>query len=330
MLSRRASSSASTSRLAKSVLSTLPSVNQSLTSRKQASLTRTVHLASSRPSTSSKPWNTTSRNLSDLGVWSNIPPDSLPEQDPDAPPEVPDHEWELRTGRAIYVIQETIPDFFHSGLITSINKTTGSFRAASTTDILPTANSNFHEHHYVVEDEDEAVYSPNVRLTYTPPVTLPAPFPQTFHVEGQQLYLASSSFLKHTMNALYSDLHVQITKLVINIPPVLPSMSESPSYTKKRRINREKNLQVRLSVNGVARVSGKPGEWEIDSTYSFSPLTGLIHQHTINSIHPAPHQAVYDSLRLSFGKVLGLGWGSGSGGSPANGAACNSHLKGSS
>ncbi len=37
----------------------------------------------------------------------------------------------------------------------------------------------------------------------------------------------------------------------------------------------------------------------------FSPLSGLILTHVINSIHPAPHQAVYDSLRTSLGKVFG-------------------------
>jgi hypothetical protein len=41
------------------------------------------------------------------------------------------------------------------------------------------------------------------------------------------------------------------------------------------------------------------------STYTFSPLSGLILSHVINSIQPAPHQAVYDSLRSSLGKVFG-------------------------
>ncbi|PPQ69341.1 hypothetical protein CVT24_001636 [Panaeolus cyanescens] len=321
MIPRPASSSASTSRLIKTALLASSSTTHHVATKAHSSSIRRTHTLLPRQSTSSIPRNNTSRQLSDLGVRSNVPPDSVPDPDKGVPPEIPDHEWELRTGRGIYVLQETLPDFFHSGLITSINKTTGAFRAASTTDILPTANSNFLEHHYIIEDDDEAVYSPNVRLTYTPPVALPAPFPKTFHVEGQQLYLASSSFLKHTMNALYSDLHVQIIKLVINTPPAPPSKAEGQPYSKKKRINREKTLQVRLIVTGVARVSGKQGEWDIDSTYTFSPLTGLIHEHTVNSIHPAPHQAVYDSLRLSFG------WGTSAGGTPANGAACNGMAK---
>lgn len=44
-----------------------------------------------------------------------------------------------------------------------------------------------------------------------------------------------------------------------------------------------------------------------NSTYTFSPNTGLIYRHVINSIHPAPHQAVYDALRSSLGSVFGYG-----------------------
>jgi hypothetical protein len=46
-----------------------------------------------------------------------------------------------------------------------------------------------------------------------------------------------------------------------------------------------------------------------NSTYTFSPITGLIHIHTINSIHPAPHQTAYDALRSSLERLLGLAGG---------------------
>ena len=71
----------------------------------------------------------------------------------------------------------------------------------------------------------------------------------------------------------------------------------------------------------------KPNVSLSESTYTFSPITGLIHEHVVNSIHPAPHQAVYDSLRLSLGKVLGLGWGDGAGSSSPNGAACEGKIQ---
>jgi len=139
------------------------------------------------------------------------------------------------------------------------------------------------------------------------------------------------------MNALYSDLAVVLTKVVVNVPSQLPTTTKSLGTTKKVRLVREKSLLVRQNVTGVARVSGKPGEWVVyvfsrtsfidrdlipadrESTYTFSPSTGLIHKHVINSIHPAPHVAVYESLRGSMGKLLGLG---GDGAPSPNGAAC--------
>lgn len=39
------------------------------------------------------------------------------------------------------------------------------------------------------------------------------------------------------------------------------------------------------------------------SIYTFSPRTGLVAVHTVNSIHPAPHETVYDALRASLVKL---------------------------
>jgi hypothetical protein len=64
---------------------------------------------------------------------------------------------------------------------------------------------------------------------------------------------------------------------------------------------------MRIGVSGFARVSGVKSEWEVDYTYTFSPTTGFILIHTINSIDPAPHESVYEAFRLGFGR-LGLGF----------------------
>jgi hypothetical protein len=42
------------------------------------------------------------------------------------------------------------------------------------------------------------------------------------------------------------------------------------------------------------------------STYSFSPITGLILKHEIESIYPQPHSAVYDSLKASLLGLMGI------------------------
>ncbi|KAJ7176484.1 hypothetical protein C8R46DRAFT_988534 [Mycena filopes] len=234
-----------------------------------------------------------------LGLRSHRPPDTLP--NPKNPHEISDQEWELRTGRAIYVIQQTLPEFFSTGLVTSIDRSTGHPRKANGSIIVPSANPlDFRG----PEDEDiDSIYSPNVRLSYTPPVALPAPFPKTLNIEGMPMYLASSVFVRHTLGALYSDLKVVLNKVAVDAPPPL---GDPDLPVKARRKSREKSLFVGLTATGIARVSGTVGEWEVNSTYTFSPLTGLIHIHTVNSIHPAPHQAVYDALRASLGNVFSV------------------------
>lgn len=47
-----------------------------------------------------------------------------------------------------------------------------------------------------------------------------------------------------------------------------------------------------------------------NSTYTFSPVTGLICLHNIDSIQPAPHQAFFSALQAALNKI-GLGGPSG-------------------
>jgi len=188
---------------------------------------------------------------------------------------VSDSEWELRTGRAIFLIQETLPLFFTTGLVTSVNRSTGAPRLPSSSTspfYIPPIPTSFLEFDPLNDDEasgDENVYSPTIHLSYTPPVQLPVPFPKTFHVEGLSLYLASSSFIRHTMNALYSDLAISLDRVsVLTNPPL--SEGTPPKLQDTRRVSRDKSLRVRQLVTGVARVSGTAGEWEV--CVSFLPF----------------------------------------------------------
>ena len=141
--------------------------------------------------------------MSDLGLRSRLPPDSNSKPDPNNPSQMSDQDWEIRTGssgfliqvnhdlsdttiskpigRAIYVLQHTLPDFFHTGLITSIDKATGTLRPSES---IPTVNANPLDN-LSYEEDSESIYSPKIRLSYTPPVALPPPFPKTLHIEGQ-------------------------------------------------------------------------------------------------------------------------------------------------
>ncbi|KAG1830431.1 hypothetical protein EV424DRAFT_1315438 [Suillus variegatus] len=202
--------------------------------------------------------------------------------------DISDREWQIRTGRAIYILQQTLPDFFDVGLVSSIDPTkTPALIDSKESDLLEVQN----------------IYSPKVRLMYTPPVALPSPFPRTLGLEGLPLYLASSVFIRHTMKTLYSDLRVELHKVAVQGSPHLEGAAAGTHSNHQR----DKSLFIGLDVYGTTRVSGGVGRWQIDSTYSFSPISGLIQTHTIDSIHPAPHQAAYDALRVSLSSVFGFG-----------------------
>jgi hypothetical protein len=79
-------------------------------------------------------------------------------------------------GRAIYTLQQTLPDFFNSGLA-SWHADSHDAKSRSLLSKLPLTG-------LTKGDEEESIYSPNVRLIYTPPARLPPPFPQTFRLEG--------------------------------------------------------------------------------------------------------------------------------------------------
>jgi len=177
-----------------------------------------------------------------------------PNHTPEPPGEISDLEWEIRTGRAIYILEQTLPDFFQVGLV----------------DAMPSSQ--------------ESIYSPAIRLTYTPPAALPAPFPSTLSLDGLALYMASSVFIRHTMKTLYADLRVEMQKLAVQTAQ-----------------KREKSVLVGLTVYGTTRVSGGLGEWQVASTYRFSPVSGLINRHSIDSIQPAPHEAAWAALSHVFG-----------------------------
>lgn len=117
--------------------------------------------------------------------------------------------------------QETLSDFFNTGLITSVDKATGA-PALPNSSLIPTAAVDFFERVILNHDNEEPIYGRDVQLPYTPPTELPAPFSRTCHIDGMssldsihhaclincvglQMHLASLRLLRHTMGALYTE-----------------------------------------------------------------------------------------------------------------------------
>ena len=243
------------------------------------------------------------------------------------------------TGRAINVLTETLPQFFSTGLVLSIDKSklpdivdASRHRALNGTGVRNVVegvgsfvagmarNESAEESEadeLEAQGDIEPIYSSRIQLTYTP-----KGLERTLHIQGElavpystgitptdrirlgaPLYITSSGFVRHTLNALYSDLRVDLLRVRATNPPPpsSPASSDQPGWSRNR------SLSMGIGVSGLARVSGTKSEWEVDYTYGFSPTTGLILTHIINSIHPTPHESVYEAFRLGFGR-LGLGF----------------------
>ncbi|KAG9037837.1 hypothetical protein FS837_001362 [Tulasnella sp. UAMH 9824] len=208
-----------------------------------------------------------------FGLPTGSPKGKEPEKS--SPERVSDAEWDVRVGRATDVLDSTIPAFFESGLVISASPDTLSHHQRN-------KSRDF-------TDDPHPIYSKNLCLTYTPPTALPPPFPRTLRVEGLSLYQASAMFMRTSLMTLYSDCNVTVIRKNI----------KSPS-------RRERQLQLSMLVGGRSRLTGSPAEWDVKCTYSFSPLSGLIYLHEVESIDPAPGLHVLDALRLSLSRVLGV------------------------
>ncbi|EIN04671.1 hypothetical protein PUNSTDRAFT_55396 [Punctularia strigosozonata HHB-11173 SS5] len=240
---------------------------------------------------------------------------------PEGPEELPDAEWEIKTGRAIYILQQTLPEFFQTGLVATLDR-----GVLDVNNHPPSSNGLISATflHTTYGKSMATLYAPNIRLSYHPPVTLPVPGMngKMMQIEGLPLYVSSSVFVRTTMKALYNDLEVTLKRMRVTNgpePDVSGTEQTPPAPDGDRQLikkhPREKSVFISLGVTGTARVSGARSEWEVNSTYEFSPYTGLIQSHVVNSIQPAPHHKVYDALRSALeGLGFGLRGGQGAGG----------------
>ncbi|KAH9006636.1 hypothetical protein EDB86DRAFT_3036247 [Lactarius hatsudake] len=199
---------------------------------------------------------------------------------------ISDHEWVLRTGRIIDTLLTTLPNFFINGITSRIIDPPSLFPLGSLTGMNVNADRIDTN-----QDQEIPIYSPSICLEYAHPTALLAPLPQNFYVKGLPLYLASAMFVQHTLNAIYTDLGIELCMIKRPSPPHM-SLQSHP---------RELRVSIGLVVSGQARLTGQPAEWRVHSTYSFEPIQALISHHRIDSILPEPQNGIsLDLLRRAL------------------------------
>ncbi|KAE9402207.1 hypothetical protein BT96DRAFT_991376 [Gymnopus androsaceus JB14] len=328
------------------------SLNPSSTSSSSSTAPRGLGLRHTNPPDSHSHSFPSPPSLNSSQPNSDHDPNPNSDSDPNSDSWLSDAEWDLRTGRTIDILQSSLPEFFVNGLMASWDSQTGEVFPARASDSMSMSMiPHIHipipipslDHKSKGKQRDdrtrEPIYSPKIRLSYTPPAPLPHPLPQMLQLEGKPLYFSSAVFVRRSLNTLYSDLKVTLTKVAVSVPKSKnmdpssnylssdpdPNSSVGPSPHPTPHTHphhRQKSFYIALRLTGTSRVSvtGKSlSQWDVRSTYTFCPYTAQIVQHTVNSIDPAPQKTVYDALYQALGAV-GIGGGKGTGGEPSLGA----------
>jgi hypothetical protein len=90
----------------------------------------------------------------------------------------------LGTGKAVYTLRTTLPNFFETGLGSQVDQ---DYDLSVVSSRLDTLGTEVHNERLKARRPPESIYAPNIRLTYTPPtaLSLPSAFPKTLQVEGE-------------------------------------------------------------------------------------------------------------------------------------------------
>ncbi|KGB78262.1 hypothetical protein I307_02576 [Cryptococcus deuterogattii 99/473] len=183
--------------------------------------------------------------------------------------EVDDREWDMRVARAMIHLQETLPHFFNAEM------------TAAT--MLP-----------------PDIYSQNMVLK------LPAPLP--LKISSLSGYSMAFSLTRNGMQALHTGLRSELERMTFS-----PSSQDMRQEFRKAAVlhaekgfpsHRMKQIRVLVSVYGTLRLPPhKEAKWHTSSLYTFSPTSGLIVSHEVETIRPLPGEGVAEWMMSRL-----LGW----------------------
>ncbi|WVR03907.1 hypothetical protein IAU60_000906 [Kwoniella sp. DSM 27419] len=192
-----------------------------------------------------------------------------PERGRDPEEEVDDREWDMRVARAMLHLRETLPQFLSSEVTSS--------------EMFP-----------------PDIYSKNVVLK------LPAPLP--LKISSLSGYSMACSLAKSGMQALHTDLRTDLERLTFSPSPSDAARTDNASALMLSRkpvpAHRNKQIRVLVSVWGTPRLPPHhEAKWHTSSLYTFSPYSGLIASHEVETIRPLPGEGVAEWLMSRL-----LGW----------------------
>ncbi|WWC68744.1 uncharacterized protein I206_102678 [Kwoniella pini CBS 10737] len=183
--------------------------------------------------------------------------------------EVDDREWDIRVARAMLHLRETLPLIFDPEM--------------NSTEMFP------HD-----------VFSKNMVLK------LPAPLP--LKISSLSGYSMAYSLARSGMQALHTDLRTDLERMSFSPSPSTLAQSDPKSalILSKKPIptHRRKQIRVQVAVYGLPRLPPhKEAKWYTSSLYTFSPYSGLITSHEVETIRPLPGEGVAEWLMSRL-----LGW----------------------
>ncbi|WWD16613.1 hypothetical protein CI109_101041 [Kwoniella shandongensis] len=187
--------------------------------------------------------------------------------DPEA--EVDDREWDIRVARAMLHLQETLPLFFSPEM-------------DSATMFPP------------------EIFSQHVMLKLPPPLPI--------KISSLSGYGMAFSVARSGMHAFHTDLRSDLERMTFSPSPAdAAKESQTNALLLSRKpvpAHRKKQIRVLVSVYGTPRLpSHTEAKWHTSSLYTFSPTSGLISSHEVETIRPLPGEGVSEWLMSRL-----LGW----------------------
>ncbi|CAO1638116.1 unnamed protein product [Parajaminaea phylloscopi] len=257
---------------------------------------------------------------------------------------VSDREFDVRLGRAVSLLRATLDDFMRIGLV-DYDSTNVANSASSSGIGVPSldrlglgaivqafaARMSAKEKHraeippFLRTDSDCPVYHPHIVFKFRPPIPTPSSSmsePSDSSADstlvtfsGRTMYFGSAHILRHALSALFSSTNICIERAHLqrghdeahahdgSVGTAATQSSQSQAGIPSRR---QATLVLRLTFSGVVRVTQQMHEYTVIFRYQFDPDTGMIIEHKVDRIEPAPGKKIWAGLSAAFARLAGF------------------------